>query len=122
MESIGIRPIGPLVFFAGGETAADSHFEFGVKFMFFVERADDLFRIQHFVALHDLDVMGGDFAFLIDGERKLARLVIGGLEFNPLEVENDIGDVLHHSGQSGEFMLRACDFDRGNGGPFERRK
>ena len=52
------------------------------------------FGIENFAPLHDLDVAGGDFAFLVHAERKLARLVIGGFEFHLLEVENDVGHVL----------------------------
>ena len=35
------------------------------------------FGIQNFVTLDELDVAGGDFAFLVHVERELARLVIG---------------------------------------------
>ena len=45
--------------------------------MFFVERADDLLGIQNLVALDELDIAGGDFAFLVHAERKFARLVVG---------------------------------------------
>ena len=80
------------------------------------------FGIQHFVALDELDVAGGHFAFLVHVERELARFVIGGFEFNPLQVEHDVGHVFDHAGQRGEFVLRAVDFDRGDGGAFERGK
>ncbi len=50
----------------------------------------------------------------------LRGFVIGGLEFYPLQVEHDVGHVLDHAGQRGEFVLRAVDFDRGDGGAFER--
>ena len=46
--------------------------------------------------------------------------MIGGFEFHPLQVEHDVGHVLDHAGQSGEFVLRAGDFHRGDGGAFER--
>ena len=45
-----------------------------------------------------------------------------GLEFHPLQIEDDIGDVFDDAGQSGEFVLRAGDFHRGDGGAFERGK
>ena len=38
------RLIGPLVFVAGGEAAADAHFEFGLELVLLVERADELLR------------------------------------------------------------------------------
>ena len=59
-------------------------------------------------------------AFLVHGERELARFVIGGLELHPLQVEHDVGHVLDHAGQGAEFVLRAVDFHRGDGGAFER--
>ena len=50
----------------------------------------------------------------------LRGFVIGGFEFHPLQVEHDVGHVFDHAGQRGEFVLRAGDFDRGDGGAFER--
>ena len=61
-------------------------------------------------------------AFLVHGERKFARFVISRFELNPLQIEHDVGHVFDHAGQRGEFVLRAGDFDRGNGGAFERGK
>ena len=116
------RLVGALVFVAGGETASDAHFEFGVELMLLVERADELFRVQDVVTLHDLDVAGGDFAFLVHGESEFARLVIGGLEFHPLQIEHDVGDVLDHARKGGELVLRAGDLYRGDGSAFERGK
>ena len=54
------------------------------------------FGIEHFVALDELDIAGGYGAFLVHVERELARFVIGGFEFHPLQVENDVGHVLDH--------------------------
>ncbi len=125
MESIGIRPIGlvgALVFVAGGETAADADFELGFEFVLLVERADDLLWVEHFVTLRQLDVAGGHGAFLVHVERELARLVIGGFEFHPLQIEDDVGHVLDDRGERAEFVLCAGDFHRGDGGAFERGK
>ena len=72
MRPIGL--IGPLVFVAGGKAAADANFEFGFELMLLVERADELLRVEHFVALDELDVAGGHVAFLVHVERELARL------------------------------------------------
>ena len=49
-----------------------------------------------------------------------SRLVVRRLEFDSLQIEDDVGHVLDHAGQSGEFVLRAGDFDRGDGGAFQR--
>ena len=48
--------------------------------------------------------------------------MIGRFEFHPLQIEHDVGHVLDHAGQGGEFVLRAGDFHRGDRGAFERRK
>ena len=80
------------------------------------------FGIQHFMPWASLNVAGGDFAFFVHAERELARLVIVGFELHLLQVENDVGHVLDHAGQSGELVLGAGNFDRGDGGAFERAK
>src|SRR5205085_10982034 len=48
--------------------------------------------------------------------------MIFSFEFHSLEIEHDVGDVLDHTRERGELVLRAGDFYRGNGGAFERRK
>ena len=92
--------IGTLIFLAGGEATTDAHIKLGIKFMFFVESADHLLRVEHFKTLNGLDVAGGHFAFLVHDERKFLRLVILTVhfEFHFLEVEDDVGDVLDDAG------------------------
>ena len=38
------------------------------------------------------------------------------------QIQDDVGHVLDDAGQGAEFVLRALDFDRGDGGAFERGK
>src|SRR6266705_2403662 len=64
------------VLFGGGKAAANAHIELGFKFMFPVESADHLLRVQHFKTLDSLDVAGGDFAFFVHGKRQFLRLVV----------------------------------------------
>ena len=111
--------VGALVFIARGKSAADAHFELGVELVFLVHRADELVGIEDFVALDQLDIAGRDFAFLIDRKRQLARLVLGRLELDALEVENDVGHVLDHARKSGEFVLGAGDFYRRDSSAFQ---
>ena len=89
-----------LVFLGGGKAAADAHIELEIKFMFPVDGADQLLRIQHFKTLDSLDVASGHFAFLGYRERKLFWLVVLAVrfEFHSLKVEDDIGHVLDHAG------------------------
>ena len=90
--------------------------------MFFVERADNLIGIQNLIALRKLNIAGGDFPFLVYAERKFARLVLGRLKLDTLQIEDDIGDVFDHARQSGEFVLCARDFHRRDGSAFQRGK
>src|ERR1051326_1442204 len=90
--------------------------------MFLVQRADDLIGIENFVALRELNIARGNFAFLVDAERKFARLVLGRLEFDAFQIKHDVGDVFHYTGQGRELVLCARNFDCGNGSAFERRK
>src|SRR5690349_6819777 len=88
--------------------------------MFFVERADDLIGIQNLIALRKLNIAGGDFAFLVHTEGKFARLVLGRLKLDALQIEHDIGDIFDHARQSGEFVLCPRNFHCGDGSAFQR--
>ena len=112
--------IRPLVFVAGGKPTTDAHIELGIELMFLIQRADDLLRIEQVIALHQLDVPGGHFALFVYAERKLAGFMILSFEFHALEIEDDVGHVLDHAWQRGEFMLRPGDFHRRDGRAFER--
>jgi hypothetical protein len=90
--------------------------------MFFVERADQLLGVEHVVALHDLNIAGGDFAFLVYGQRKLPWLMIVGFKLHLLEVEDDIGNVFDHPWKSGKLMLCAGNFYCSDGRAFQRGK
>ena len=48
--------------------------------------------------------------------------MVARLEFDPLQVEHDVGHVLDYARESGKFMLRAGDFHRGDRSAFERGK
>src|SRR4029077_6474661 len=105
------RLIGALVFLAAGKAAADANFELSVKFVLLVERANQLLGIKHFVALHDLDIASGDFAFLVHAQRKFPRLMIICFKFHLLKIEDDVSHVLDHSRKRGKFMLRPANLN-----------
>jgi hypothetical protein len=92
--------IGALVFLSGRKTAANAHLELGIEFVFSIQSADHLLRVQHFKTLNGLDVAGGDFAFFVYVERQFLWLVVLAVqfEFHFLEIENDVGHVLDYSG------------------------
>ena len=57
----------------GTEAAADLDVELHLEFFLLVERADVLVGIDQFDVLVELDVGGGDRAFLVDGEQQRLR-------------------------------------------------
>ena len=110
------------IFVARTKTAPDFHFQFHLEFFLFVERANDLIRIDQFDVLVGLDVGSGHFAFLVRRKQQCLRLARVRLELDLLEIQNDVGHVLNNAVNRGEFMLRAVHFERRNGRAFERRE
>ena len=58
--------------------------------------------------------------FLRDVEEQYARVAVGELEEDLLEVEHDVGDILDHARERGELVHGALDLDAGDGGAFQR--
>ena len=60
------------------------------------------------------------------GPVRLQRHALGAFALHPdrdvLDVEDDVGDVLAHAGDRGEFMQHAVDVDGGDGGALQRRQ
>jgi hypothetical protein len=72
--------------------------------------------------LVELNVSGGDFAFFVDGEQQGLRISRVRLEQNLLEIQDDIGDVLDHSINGGEFVHRPINLNGADSGAFQRGK
>ena len=68
--------------------------------------------------LNDITCRDHTFFFNFDG--KDARFFFIVAEFNLLEVENDVGDILDHSRKTRELMLHAGNFHRSNGSTLKR--
>ena len=66
-----------------------------------------------------LDHAGGDGAGLVGGELHLLGLIGVELHDQALDVEDDVGDIFHHAGEAGEFVLRALEADVGDGRAFQ---
>ncbi len=81
-----------------------------------------LVGVDQFDVLVELDVGGGDFALLVDGEQQGLRLAGVRLEHDLLEVQHDVGDIFHHALNGGELVHRAVNLDGGDGGAFEGGK
>ncbi len=109
-----------LVVLRAAITAADFHFQLGFEALLLVEGGDDLVGVEHLDAGVELDVAGRDGTFLCDVEEEDARLAIGELEEDLLEVEHDVGHVFRDAGQGAEFMDGALELDARDGGAFQR--
>jgi len=72
------------------------------------------------VGVDDLDLARarelpcGDLTRTLRFQSQEGRLLAVGLERNPFEVEDDVSDVLDHSGNRRKLVIRAFDLDRGN--------
>ena len=107
---------------AGGHVALA---EFGVELdveagVVAIERREVQVRVDDFEIRGHLDVAGGDVAGAFDIERERAGAVAERAEANFLDVEEELGGVLLHAGDGGEFVLHLVDADGGDGGAFER--
>ena len=78
--------------------------------------------IDQLDVLVELDVGGGDFAFLVDGEQEGLRVARVRLEEDLLEVQDDVGDIFDDALDGGEFVHGALDLDGGDGGAFQGGK
>ena len=119
MTPIGL--VGPLVFVAGGKTAADAHFEFDLELLLLVERADELVRIDHFDALVELGCRRRSPRLPCSRRAKACALRDRralNLTFFRLRTMSVTSSTT--PGKRGEFVHRAVDLDRGDGGAFER--
>jgi hypothetical protein len=77
-----------------------------------VERADDLVGVDDLHPGVELDVGGGDRAFLAHLEVETHRVALLGHDENLLQVEDDVGDVLDDAVDGLEFVVNAVDLDR----------
>ena len=79
-----------------------------------------LLRIEYLHLRVRLDVAGGDYA--LAGGFNVHGLGAGRMQkrYDALDIEDDLGHVLLHTGDSGKLMLYACDLDAGAGGTGER--
>jgi len=66
------------------------------------------------------DIASGDDTFLLDLDREDAGFLLVVVEPHLLEVEHNVGDIFHHAGEAGEFVLDARDADGGDGGTLQR--
>ncbi len=62
--------------------------------------------------LVELDVAGGDGAFLVHRQHEHLLIARMGLELDFLQVQHDVGDILDHAFDGGEFVHGAIDLRR----------
>ena len=69
-----------------------------------------------------LDVAGGHRAGALLAQHHALRAVALHLDGDVLDVEDDVGDVLAHARDRGEFVQHAVDLHRGDGRALQRRQ
>ena len=107
---------------AGKKSATNPNIKFRLKFLFLVERADDLIRIQDLDPLDGLDVTRRDLPLFAYIDAHCTRFMINRPEFYLLKIQDNIGDVLDDTGKGGELMLRTGNAHSSDGGSFKGRK
>ena len=85
----------------------------------FADGRDVNVLVEHLDVGVGLDHAGGDHARLIGAQiNRLGRIAVQA-EGNLLQVEDDVGRILHHSGDRLELVQHAFDLDRGNRGALD---
>ena len=102
--------------------AAAAHGDLHVQHGIGSERADVQILIQDLHIVVGLDVAGRDFT--LAGGININRLhaVTIHLKDDALDVQDDLSDILLHTGDCGKLMLDARDLDGGRSGTRQRGK
>ncbi len=87
-----------------------------------VERADDVVGIEDLDVADRLDVTSHDGAGALLAHDHALGAVAFHADGDFLDVEHDVGHVLAHAGDRGEFMQHAVDLHRGDGRAAQRRQ
>ena len=87
-----------------------------------VEVADHQVGIENFDIAGGLDVTGSDGTRALLGKREALGAFIGHLDRDFLDVEHEIGHVLAHARNRGEFVQDAIDLDSGDGRALQGRQ
>ena len=108
------------VFVTRTKATADFDFHLHFEFLPFVERADKLAGVDQFNVLIEQDVGGGHRPLFVCREHQCLLLAGVGLEFDFLQIQDDVRHILDDAVDGGELVHGAVDFDRGDGGSFQR--
>ncbi len=111
-----------LILITGAVSTADAHIEFHIQLALLVQSADQLIRIHAFHVLIGLNIRGGHRTLFIHREIKSLRIPCKSLEKDLLQVQNDLGDILHHIFNGGKLVHRAVDLDIRDGRSLQRGK
>jgi hypothetical protein len=87
-----------------------------------VEMADHQLGVQHLDVAGDLDVAGRHRARALLGEGEALGALTAHLQGDFLHVQHQVGDVLAHAGERGEFVQNAVDLDCRHCRALERRQ
>src|SRR4029077_4911106 len=86
------------VLVGGGVTAAALQAHFHIELAPFADRGDVNVLVEHFHVAVGLDHAAGDDARLVGPQIDRLRRISRQLERNLFQVEDDVGRVLHHTG------------------------
>ena len=114
--SSGTVAVGGDIALAGGD--GELHAEVDLL----VQRAEHQIGIEDFDVGDWLDLAGRDFARTLLAQRQALGTFGMHAQRDLLHVEHDVGDVLAHARDGGEFVQHALDLDRGDGGALQRRQ
>ena len=107
------------VLVGGNISAAALQPHFHVEFAALADRRNVNIFIQHFDIPIRFDHAARNNARLIRPQVDRFRSIAREFEWNLLQVENDVGRILHHAGDGLKFVQHAFHLHRGHGGAFD---
>src|SRR3954465_13954415 len=108
------------VLVCGNVSAPALQAHFHVELAAFADRCDVNILIEYFDVTIRLDHSAGNNARLISSQINRFRGIARKLEWNLLQVEDDVRRILDHSGDRLEFVQHAFHLHRGNGCALNR--
>jgi hypothetical protein len=109
-----------LVSISGHIATATAQGDFHVQGCIRAERADMQILVQNLYFVIDLDISGGDFALTGGIDIHGLNCVTVQLADQSLDIQDDLRNILFHTGNGGELMLDTGNLDRGCGSAGQR--
>ncbi len=106
----------------GDVTAPAFQAHFHVQLPAFADGRDVDVLVENFHVAIGFDHARGDDARLIRAQVDGLGAIAAELERDLLQVQDDVGRILHHAGDGLELVQHALDLDGRDGGAFDRRQ